>query len=96
MSISKNLNYTISIYNRKKQLVSTKIKWCEIDNLLQTSPIPKDAPVMSTTLSATFSLHIFLFNEKRYLRKRNGGNKKRIADKDMGNSSITFEANPKL
>ena len=51
---------------------------------------------MSTTLSATFSLHIFLFNEKRYLRKRNGGNKKRIAVKDMGNSSITFEANPKL
>ena len=64
--------------------------------MLQTSPIPKDAPVMSTTLSATFSLHIFLFNEKRYLRKRNGGNKKRIAVKDMGNSSITFEANPKL
>ena len=88
MSISKNLNYTISIYNRKKQLVSTKIKWCEIDNLLQALPILEDAPVMSTILSATFSLHIFLFNEKRYLRKRNGGNKKKIAVKDMGKSTM--------
>ena len=43
---------------------------------------------MSTTLSATFSLHIFLFNEKRYLRKRNGGNKKKIAVKDMGKSTM--------
>ena len=61
---------------------------CEIDNLLQTLPIPEDASVMSTILSATFSLHIFLFNKKRYLRKRNGGKKKRIAVKDKGMSTM--------
>ena len=59
-----------------------------MDNLLQTSPIPEDAPVMITTLLATFSLHIFLFKEKIYLRKRNGGNKKRMAVKVNGRSTM--------
>jgi hypothetical protein len=46
--------------------------------MIQTSPIPEDAPVMSTTLPATFSLYMDLFKEKRYLRKRNGGIKIRM------------------
>ncbi len=46
--------------------------------MIQTSPIPEDAPVMSKTLPATFSLYMDLFKEKRYLRKRNGGIKIRM------------------
>jgi hypothetical protein len=44
--------------------------------LIQTSPIPEDAPVMSTTLPTTFSLYMDLFKKERNLRKRNGGIKK--------------------
>ena len=53
---------------------------------IKTSPIPEDAPVISATLPATFSMNMYLFKEKRNLRRRNGGIKRSNKMKVKGRS----------
>ena len=52
-----------------------------------TSPIPEEAPVMSMTLPATFSLYMDLFKDQRNLRKRNGGMKSSNTVRVIGRST---------
>ena len=56
--------------------------------LIHTSPIPEDAPVMSATLPATFSMYLYLFEEKRNLRRPNVGIKSSNAMNVKGGSTM--------
>ena len=53
-----------------------------------TSPIPEEAPVMSMTLAATFSLYMDLFKDQRNLRIRNGGMKSSNTVRVIGRSTM--------
>ena len=53
-----------------------------------TSPIPEEAPVMSMTLPATYSLYMDLFKDQRNLRKRNGGMKSSNKVRVIGRSTM--------
>ena len=58
------------------------------EGLIQTSPIPEDALVISTTLPDTFSLYMDLFKDQRNLRIRNGGMKKSNTMRVKGRSTM--------
>ena len=59
-----------------------------MSKVIQTSPIPEDAPVISITLPDTFSLYTDIFKDQRNLRIRNGGMKKSNTMRVKGRSTM--------
>lgn len=52
------------------------------------SPMPEDAPVMSTTFPVTFSQNSGLMVERRNLKNRYSGRKKRSEVRPMGGTTM--------
>lgn len=56
--------------------------------MYNTSPMPEDAPAMSTTFPATFSRNSGFMVERRNLKNRYGGRKKSNEVRPMGGTTM--------
>ena len=75
-------------YNVRRSCIYKREK--NLDRLCYglTSPMPEDAPVISTTFPVTSSLYVNPFTRPRYLRTRYGGKIKRSIMSATGGSKI--------